>query len=235
MPVSIGTPLSSLRSTSALAASMRSQCWPYSLPRAATRPGWPPAGTRQSTEITGAPWLATAAANSGSPTLTTPTCCGSAVLAGCVMGSSAPALPRAAGQGPGNVEELSIGGCGRAPAGGGDQRFLGGQVGLAPATCLPGQRGGPGCDVPGHPADLVRRGTAQGGPAGHDLARVQYRGQVAAGQPQRLPGQFGRRGVQEAAVDVDAAQTGRARLAHRAADHPVRGAVVHPALLHHEL
>ena len=51
----------------------------------------------ESTEITGAPWLATASANSGSPTLTTPTCCGSgAALAGCVIPASAPALPRAA-------------------------------------------------------------------------------------------------------------------------------------------
>src|SRR6266480_343738 len=119
--------------------------------------------------MTGAPWLTTASANSGRPTFTTPTRCGSAVLAGCAMDSSAPALARAAGHGPGDVEELGVGVRGRAPSGGGDQRLLRGLVGLAPATCLPGQRGRPGRDIPGHPADFLWRGTAQGGPAGHDV------------------------------------------------------------------
>src|SRR5215470_9709933 len=164
MPVSIGTPLSSLRSTSALAASMRSQCWPYSLPRAATRAGWPPAGTCQSTEITGAPWLATASANSGSPTLTTPTCCGSATLAGCVIHTSAPALPRTARHGPGDVEELGVRDRGHAFARGGGQRLLRGQVGLAPAARLPGQRGRPVRDLSRHPGDLGRRGAPEQGP-----------------------------------------------------------------------
>src|SRR5262245_59508297 len=104
--------------------------------------------------MTGAPWPATASANSGSPTFTTPTCCGSAVLTGCVMGSSAPALPRAAGHGPRDVEELGVGSSARAPAGGGDQRLLGGQVGRPPAARLPGQRGRPARDVTGHPGDL---------------------------------------------------------------------------------
>ena len=84
-------------------------------------------------------------------------------------------------------------------------------------------------------AALGRRGAPEGGPAGHDVTGVQHHGQVTAGQSQRLAGQRGRRGVQQVAVDVDAAQPPRARLPHRVADHPVGGPVVHAAVLHDEL
>ena len=119
-----------------------------------------------------------------------------------------------------------------AAAGGGHQRVLGGPVGLPPAPRLAGQLAGLRRGLLGHPGDLVRGGTAERGPAHHDLPRVQRGGQVVAGQPERPSDHLGGRRVQQRAVDVAAAQARRAGLPDRVADHPVRAAVVDPAGLH---
>ncbi len=77
MPTSMGTPVSSRRTTSALASSTAAPWRPYSRVRAATSSRSPPAGGRQSTWVTGRPWSRMASANKGSPRLTTDTSVGS--------------------------------------------------------------------------------------------------------------------------------------------------------------
>ncbi len=77
MATSIGVPWSSRRATSALAASMAADRFPYRRLSAATTSGSPSAGGRQSTWTTGRPWSAMASANSGRPRLTTSTSSGS--------------------------------------------------------------------------------------------------------------------------------------------------------------
>ncbi len=80
-----GTPVSRRRSTSALAASISGPRSPYSLVRARTASGSPPAGGRQSTWVTVPPWARTASANIGRPTFTTSIASGS-VRVGALIG-----------------------------------------------------------------------------------------------------------------------------------------------------
>src|SRR6516225_1777060 len=156
MPASTGMPRSSLARTSALAASIRSAWIPYSRLSAATAAGWPPAGTRQSTETTGAPCSRIASPNSGRPTLTTPTRDGS---------DRDGVISRSVHREPGVLAR-------GAAAGGGYQRVLGGPVSLPPALCLVGQLAGLRRGLVGHPDHLVRSGAAESGPAHHDLPRI---------------------------------------------------------------
>src|SRR5215467_15020789 len=120
--------------------------------------GWPPAGTRQSTEMTGAPCSATAPANSGSPTFTTTTRAGRG-LAGCVI--VPPFRFGPAGRRGGDAGELRVRGRRRTPAGGRHPRPLGVEVARLPGPRLRRELACLGAHLPRHPGYLGRGGAAE--------------------------------------------------------------------------
>ena len=179
MPVSSGMPRSSLAQHLGVGRLDPLGMRPVQPASAATALAAPPAVTRQSTEITGAPCARIASPNSGRPTLTTPTRVRQGQ--GCVIsrsfsGASVPVPVRCGAVLGGGV---LVG----AAARGGQQRVLGGPVGLPPAPGLGGQLVGLRRDLP-----AIRRTSSGAAPPSVVLLTTICHGSSAGGQVAGRPG-----------------------------------------------